>query len=269
MGESEKMSETTVMSDTHGKFVWYELLTSDTAGAEAFYRRVMGWDAKDSGIPDIAYTLFSAGQREVAGLMALPEKVREAGGPPAWMGYVDVDDLDASVAKAVKRGAKVYHGPADIPGVGRFAVIADPQGAVIGLFWHARREPGPQVAEGTPGHAGWRELMAGDREAAFAFYADLFGWKKGDAVDIGPMGIYQIFAHREERLGGMMTKPETVPSPHWRYYFNVAGIDAAATRVRDAGGELLHDPHEVPGGSWIVQCNDPQGALFALVGPRG
>jgi predicted enzyme related to lactoylglutathione lyase len=260
------------MSSSHGKFVWYELMTTDTKAAEAFYKAVMGWEAQDAGMPDMAYSLLSLGGSRVGGLMALPDEVRKAGGQPGWLGYVFVDDLAAAVAQVSKAGGKIHRPPADIPGVGSFSVVADPQGAVLALFHGAPapgQEPPPDPAPGTPGHPGWHELHAGDQEAAFGFYAGLFGWTKADPVDMGAMGIYQIFARGGVMMGGMMTKTAATPAPFWLYYVNVAGIDAAAARVTAAGGKVANGPMEVPGGSWIVQCFDPQGAMFALVGPKG
>jgi uncharacterized protein len=87
-------------------------------------------------------------------------------------------------------------------------------------------------------------------------------------MDMGPMGIYQMFAFGGEAIGGMMTKPPSMPAPCWMYYFNVDGIDAAKARVETGGGAILNGPMEVPGGHWIVQCRDPQGAMFCLVAPR-
>jgi predicted enzyme related to lactoylglutathione lyase len=259
------------MSASHGKFVWYELMTTDTAGAEAFYKAVVGWGTQDSGMPGMAYTLLNAGGTAIGGLMALPEEARKAGMRPGWTGYVAVDDVDASAAQLTKAGGAVHRAPDNIPGVGRFAVVADPQGATFVLFKAAAEGPGapPAPAPGTPGHPGWRELHAADQEAAFGFYSGLFGRTKAEPFDMGPMGIYQLFATGDAPVGGMMTKMETAPVPFWLYYFNVAGIDAAASRVKAAGGQVQNGPHEVPGGSWILQGLDPQGAMFALVGPRG
>jgi uncharacterized protein len=118
---------------------------------------------------------------------------------------------------------------------------------------------------GTPGHIGWRELHAGNGDGAFAFYSKLFGWTKADAMDMGACGVYQIFAIDGAPSGGMMTKMPDTPAPFWLYYFNVDAIDAAAGRAKDAGGKVLMGPHQVPGGGWIVQCFDPQRAMFALV----
>jgi predicted enzyme related to lactoylglutathione lyase len=218
----------------------------------------------------MSYTILSAGATPIGGLMALPEAARDAGARPSWIGYVGVDDVDASADEFVKAGGVVHRAAADIPGVGRFAVVGDPQGAALTLFKAASdAEPAP-APRGAPGHIGWRELHAIDREAAFAFYADRFGWTKGDAMDMGPMGVYQLFkAGGDDAIGGVMTKLEAMPVPFWLYYFNVAGIDAAAKAVEAAGGQILNGPHEVPGGDFILQGLDPQGAMFALVGPRG
>jgi predicted enzyme related to lactoylglutathione lyase len=256
------------MSNSHGRFVWYELMTTDTQAAEAFYRDVVGWSAKDAGMPGMSYTLFSVGGSHVAGLMALPQSAREAGARPGWNGYVAVDDVDRRAAQLAEAGGTVHRAPDDIPGVGRFAMVADPQGAVLALFKPAAGDGAPAAARGTPGHAGWNELLAADGQAIFPFYADLFGWTKADAMDMGPMGIYQLFAVDGVPIGGMMTKPAEVPAPFWLYYFNVDGIDAAKARVEAGGGTIVYGPDEVPGGSWILQCLDPQGAMFALLAPR-
>lgn len=256
------------MASPHGTFVWYELVTTDADAAETFYKSVIGWNAQDAGYPDFRYTLLSVGDTQMAGLMTLPQEARDAGARPGWLGYVAVDGVDDYTARCLKGGGMVHRAPADIPGVGRFAIVADPQGAVIVLFKGTGTSPPAPV--NTPGFAGWRELLAADGTAAFEFYSGLFGWTKGDAVDIGPMGTYQLFAMAEggEPIGGMMTKPPDVPAPFWTYYFQVDGIEAAVARINAAGGTIINGPMEVPGGSWIVQALDPQGAMFALVSSK-
>jgi uncharacterized protein len=257
------------MSDSHGKFVWYELMTPDPKAAETFYRSAIGWGAQDSGMPGMSYTLLTAGGMPVAGLMETPQRILDSGASAFWTGYVYVDDVDATVAQAEKEGSAVHHPPDDIPGVGRFAVIADPQGAAIALFKTQMMTPADAPPAGTPGTGGWHELYAGDLDTAFPFYSKLFGWTKADAMDMGPMGVYQLFGVRGGTpIGGMMTKPPTVPTPAWSYYFNVDGIDAAIARVQDGGGKIVNGPMQVPGGSWIAQCLDPQGAFFCMVAPR-
>ena len=256
------------MANPHGAFVWYELMTSDLQAAEAFYRKVVGWTAQDSGMSDRTYTIVSAGATPVGGLMSIPEEARKMGAGPAWLGYIGVPDVDASTAALKAAGGAVYRAPQDIPGVGRFAVVADPQGATFMLFkGSAEHGPAP-AAPGTPGHVGWRELHAADGAKAFAFYSAQFGWSKAEAMDMGARGVYQIFTTGADPVGGMMTKMPEQPVPAWLYYFNVEAVDAAVARVNEAGGKVINGPTEVPGGSWIVNCIDPQGALFALVGAK-
>ena len=255
------------MSSSHGKFVWYELMTTDAQAAEAFYRDVIGWGARDAGLPDRRYALLTVDDRPVCGLMALPEDACRAGARPGWIGYVAVDDVDASAAQARQRGGAVHRAPSDIPGVGRFAIVLDPQGAPLALFRGSTEAQSGRGPANAPGHGGWHELRATDQDAAFDFHSQLFGWTKAESVDMGPMGIYQLFAAGGETIGGMMTKPDAQSAPSWLYYFNVDRTDAAADRVRAAGGRVTAGPHQVPGGGWIVHCVDPQGAPFALVGP--
>lgn len=253
------------MSD-HGRFVWYELMTTDLAAAQDFYAVVAGWTIADSGMPGIDYRLASVEAARIAGMMTLPEEVRAQGARPGWMGYVSVPDVDAAARQVGEAGGTIHRAPAHIPGIGRFAVAADPQGAVFVLF-RGEGAPPEMPALGTPGHVGWHELHARDWEAAFSFYAGLLGWTKSTAVDMGPMGTYQLFASDGRDVGGMMTNPQ-VPAPFWLYYINVTDIDAAGQRATGAGGQIINGPHQVPGGSWIIHVIDPQGAMVALVGPR-
>jgi predicted enzyme related to lactoylglutathione lyase len=250
------------------KFVWYDVMTTDTKAATTFYRNVIGWDIKDSGMTDRSYSLLSVGTTMVGGLMPIPESARAMGARPAWMGYVGVDDVDGYAARVKAARGTVHRPPEDIPGIGRFAVVADPDGAAFILFKGTSGEAPTPAAQGTPGHIGWHELHATDREGAFAFYSSLFGWTKTESMDMGPMGVYQMFATGGATVGGMMTKVPEMPVPCWLYYFNVDAIDAGVTRVTTAGGKVLNGPTEVPGGVWIAQCLDPQGAMFAIVGPK-
>lgn len=248
------------MSST-GRFVWYELMTTDTEAATAFYSDVVGWGARDSGMPGFDYTIFTAADSDTGGMMKLPPGAQQ----PGWIGYVHTDDVDAAAARVAQAGGAVHRTAEDIPGVGRFAVVADPQGAAFVLFRPSTEMDGPPKPPGTMGHAGWHELHAAEWQSAFAFYADQFGWTKDAAIDMGPMGTYQLFAAGGVAIGGMMTRVEAMPS--WLFYFNVPDINAAVARVATGGGHVLSGPMEVPGGGWIIQCRDPQGAMFALLRP--
>jgi predicted enzyme related to lactoylglutathione lyase len=251
------------MVGSHGCFVWYELTTTDAEAAKAFYTAVVGWGIRDASMPGAAYTLFTAGEVPVAGLMALPSEARKMGAQPRWTGYVGVDDVDAATDRLRHLGGTVYVPPTDVPDVSRFSIVADPQAATLALVKWLNPGQEQPAAPTSPGHVGWHELSAVDWEKAFAFYVELFGWQKVDA-DFGESGTYLLFSAGGHSIGGMFTKPPTVPMPFWLYYFNVGDLDAAAKRVKAGGGKILEGPIEARGGNRIARCTDPQGAMFAL-----
>jgi uncharacterized protein len=256
------------MPTSPAQFVWYELMTTDAKAAESFYRKVVGWNVQDASQGDMKYTALLAGDAPVAGLMTLPKEACDAGARPGWLGYVGVDDVEAYAGRVTKAGGKIHVPPTDIPNIGRFAVVADPQGVTFNLFKPSADMSRPAADPAKPGIVGWHELLAVDGEKAFAFYADLFGWTKAEAIDMGVMGRYQLFAAGGAPIGGMMTKPAGVPAPFWTYYFQVDGIGAAMERLKAGGGTVINGPMQVPGGSWIVQGLDPQNAMFSLVSPQ-
>lgn len=259
------------MATVHGKPCWYELATSDGSlgAAEAFYGAVLGWSFRDAGMQGFDYHLASSDGDLVAGLMVMPE---DAGGmPPFWMIYFAVDDADRTAAAIRAAGGRLHREPADIPDTGRFAIAGDPQGAGFGIL---QPEPMPGEAgagnafdQRKAGHGNWNELMTSDPEAGFRFYAGLFGWQKSRSLDMGAMGTYQLFSHDGADIGGMMGLGNA-PAPAWLPYFGTSGVDDAIGRIEAAGGKLAHGPMEVPGGAFIAVAQDPQGAWFAVVGPR-
>ena len=264
------MSEAKTASPA-GKFCWYEWMGDNPAAAAEFYAHVVGWTAKNAAAPgERPYTVLSANGVGVAGMITISAEAKAKSAPPCWAGYIWVDDVDSTAAKLVTAGGAVQRAPADIPGVGRFAVVTDPHGAYFRLFRDSGGNPPPPPAPETPGLVGWRELHAGDGVAAFAFYAKLFGWTKRQGMDMGAAGVYQLFglAGEDRDYGGMMTRMPEMPTPMWLYYFNVPAIDAAAERVKAKGGKIANGPTEVPGSLWMVQAFDPEGALFALLAPK-
>jgi uncharacterized protein len=248
---------------TQAPFVWYDLMTTDVKAAETFYSSVVGWTTADSGVPGMDYTMLKAGGVDVAGVMGMPPNA--AGMPPMWNGYVYSSDVDADCARATKLGGSILQPGMDIPGTGRFAVIADPSGAALSLFTPSTDAAPPATPPGTPGHTGWHELHTADLKQAWDFYAAMFGWTKGDALNMGALGDYQMFRLAEHDIGGIMKKQDMLPVPMWLYYFNVESINAAVKRLVAGGGKVAMEPHQVPGGSWIVSAFDPQGASFQLV----
>lgn len=255
------------MNPHHGQFAWYELMTSDPEVARTFYGAVVGWGHQDAGMPGMAYGLLTAGGLPVGGLMALPADARAAGAGPVWIGYVAVDDVDARAAEFAARGGAVHRPPQDIPGVGRFAIVSDPQGATMALITEPEDATAARLRFMQPGFGSWHELMAADHAAALEFYGGPLGWVKADAIDMGAMGTYQLYGPAGSVIGGMMDRPKDMPGPAWNYYFAVDDIDAAVERVKASGGTVLNGPMEVPGGAWIINAIDPQGAAFSLVAP--
>jgi uncharacterized protein len=253
--------------DDHGRFAWYELMTTNMAAAKTFYSRVMGWGVRDASTPDLAYNIFTTGGAAVGGLMELPEAARKMGATPRWMGYVGVNDVEAAADRIKRLGGAIYVPPTNT-NIGRISVVADPQTATLALV-EGLIQGQPRSADlDRSGHVGWHELLAADWPKAFAFYGELFGWQKADSGIGTPTNTYQLFSAGGQTIGGMFTKRPVEPVPYWLYYVNIGDIDAAAERVRSGGGQIFEGPFEVPGGSWIARCIDPQGAIFALQGKR-
>src|ERR1700732_5397072 len=164
------------MVNYHGRFVWYELMASDVEAAKAFYAEVVGWGTQDASIHGMAYTLFTAGEAPLSGLLNLSEDARKMGERPSWIGYVGVNDVDATADRAKDLGGAVHVPPTDIPNVSRFSVIVDPQMAALGLLKWLISGEGQNPEPGASGPVGWQELHAADCEKAWAFYGALFGW---------------------------------------------------------------------------------------------
>jgi uncharacterized protein len=246
-----------------GCFAWYELMTTDVAAAKAFYGDVVGWGAQDASTPQLQYSLFTAGKVPVCGLMDLPEEGRRMGARPRWMGYVAVNDVDVTADRIKRLGGAVFVPPTGT-NIGHISVVADPQTAVFALISGlkvGRQEP---AESGRPGRVGWHELLSADWARAFAFYSEIFDWQKPH-TEIS-QDVYHPFSACGLTIGGMFTRHPTDPPPFWLLYFNVDDIEAAEERVKAAGGQVFLNPVEMPGGTSIARCADPQGAAFALQG---
>ena len=247
----------------NGRFVWYEHLTKDPKAAMAFYSDVVGWKTEPFTETGSDYVMWVGSQGPLGGVMELPEEAAKMGAPPHWMAHVEVENVDATAALAKKLGGKVHKEPTDIPTVGRFAVIADPQGAFISVF--TPNAPMTLHDSSKPGEFCWNELMTSDSLAAFNFYSQLFGWKIINELDMGPIGTYRIFGIGDKQMGGMMAVPPGTPMPPmWIYYAETTDLDAALARATKNRAKVMNGPMDVPGGGRIAQLMDPQGAAFAL-----
>ena len=256
----------------HGSWIWYELMTPDADGSKAFYERVVGWTIQTTHGNDKGYGFINTADGGMTGgVLHLTGEMRQHGARPCWIGYVGVDDVDAGLAAVEAAGGKAVMPARDIEMAGRIARVTDPNGAPFYIMTPTPPPGGGESNAFSPtllGRCAWNELMGADQQAAIGFYTGLFGWSLPEPMDMGPMGKYQFVAHDGVTTGAIMRQPEQAPVSAWTHYFRVADIDAATAAVRDAGGTLMLGPMQVPGGDWIIQGTDPQGAFFALVGAR-
>ena len=260
------------MGNKHGDFIWYELITDAADAAQDFYTAVLGWRFSSAGQADKDYRLFSMQDVNVGGVLPLTPGMAEGGARPGWLAYIGVDDVDRVAAALVSAQGSVHMQPQDIPGIGRIALVADPQGA---MFYIMTPTPPPgggssqsfAATEPMVGHCAWNELESADPAAALNFYHDLFGWEKDGEMDMGPLGKYEFLRH-DFMIGAIMPKMPGSPGSRWAHYFRVSDIDAAVATIKTNGGEIVHGPTEIPGGEYSMNAIDPQGAAFALVGTR-
>jgi uncharacterized protein len=249
-------------ASTVGRVLWYELLTTDMKAAEAFYTNVIGWHVVPfEGSPE-PYDMWTlADGTPVGGVMKIPQGMNF---PPHWGMYVGVANLEEAVSKIERLGGSALSPVIEVPTVGRMRTMKDPQGAAFSVYESANP---PQRPEEPPkvGDVSWHELYTSDADAAMKFYTEMFGWRPTETMDMGPMGKYHMFG-RAFGLGGMMNKPAEMAQvpPHWGLYVRVPDVHAGAGRVKASGGQILNGPMEVPGGDWVVNCMDPQGAAFSL-----
>lgn len=286
------------MGNYHGDFIWYELMTPDFQAAEAFYGPLVGWSF-DS---DEAYRHIVASEGHIGGVLQLTPEMTSGGARPAWVGYITVDDVDKMVASITADGGQVHMPARDMEGVGRMAMVSDPQGA---MFYVMKPAP-PEGREETEsfafsydrprmGHCAWNELSTSDPEAARHFYSKHFGWVKDGEMDMpvlsdavggvegGALGKYEFLRHAgrapdgspQEGSGGhgvlgavMPITPGGAPAPVWTFYFRVPDIDGAADAIENGGGAMLQEPVAIPGGEYSLNAADPHGAAFGLIGPR-
>ena len=265
------------MPDTTGRFIWYELMTSDADAATRFYGKVVGWKipgraAAPEGVADYRPILRDDGG-SAGGVLALTPDMVAHGAQPAWVGYLHVADVDATVRDIKADGGKALMPRKDLP-VGSIAMVTDPMGTP---FYVMAPIPPPDKPDARSDvfdpratqRVRWNDLASPDLARAKAFYAKHFAFQFNDVMPMGPMGDYCFIDHGGVRIGGMMQQPPQGPAALWQFYFGVPSAMAAKAAIVSGGGHILRDLHEVPGGDWVVIATDPQGAAFGVVGPRG
>jgi len=254
---------TNVDKHAPGSFCWIELNTTDQNSAKKFYGSLFGWVADDSPMgPDEFYTMFKLGGRTAAAAFSMNKEQRAQGVPPHWGIYMEVENADASAAKAKQLGGNVIAPPFDVMDYGRMAVLQDSTGAFF-CIWQSKTHHGIQIGH-VHGTLCWADLSVDDPRRAEDFYGKLLGWTfyKGEEDASG----YVHIKNGEHPIGGVQPVSIRKPGvpPHWLAYFQVDDVDATAKKVEAGGGKFLMPPMSMEGVGRMAVIADPQGAVFAI-----
>ncbi len=239
---------------------WVDLMVPDTTAAGEFYRQLFGWDIQDLGEEAGGYRIAQKSGRSAAGIGPVPPDQQA---PPVWTTYIAVDDVDAIVAKISSAGGQALMPAMDVMQAGRMAMVADPAGAVFGL-WQAREHKGAEIVN-EPGSLTWNENMTRDYDGARKFYADVFGYEYEDVGDENFK--YSVINLSGSPVGGIGEIGADVPAevpPHWMPYFSVANTDETLERAQALGAQVLMPAQDTPYGRMATLLG-PQGERFAVI----
>jgi predicted enzyme related to lactoylglutathione lyase len=248
------------MSNTTGRFVWHDLMASDVDAAKGFYSELFGWKLRPHG--DV-YTYVSLDGVDIGGI------IKEPTVPTHWIGYITVGDVDQAEKKATEMGATAIVPPCEIPGgVGRFSVLADPQGAFISAI-KLTNERAEDPSAAIPGAFCWDELLTNDFTGSLAFYRGVFGLG-GKEVDVGAaIGRRSLLVRKrmdsnvESDAGGVM-ESRTGKTIGWVTYIAVEDVERSHERAERLKAKTIRPPFELPNVGRGSVLMDPQGASFAL-----
>jgi predicted enzyme related to lactoylglutathione lyase len=261
--------------NSRGDFIWYELMTTDADAAGRFYSAVVqGWRFGERMPGDLDYRgIERSDGGNAGGVLGLDDSMRSHGARPMWLGYLNVDAVDESVAAIERAGGKALMPAFDVPNVGRIAMVADPQGAPFYIMKPIPPAGRPDSKSDVfsvdqPQRVRWNELSTTDPDGAVDFYRRQFGWGQEGDMDMGEMGKYRFIQSNGVNIGAIMRMPPQLPVSSWTYYIGVDDIDRAADAIKTGGGQVVNGPMEIPGGEFALNGLDPQGASFGLVGPR-
>lgn len=248
-------------SYAHGVPNWVDLMTPDTAGARAFYTELFGWSYEEVG-DEVPYAMAKQSGNDAAGIGPLFE---ESATPSVWTTYFAVDSVDSTVEKVKANGGEVMTEAVDVTDAGRMAIVADPTGAVFGL-WQANAHIGASVVN-EHGAFSWNELVSTDLDTALGFYEAVFGHGRSEGQ--GPGGRYISLSVDERPVAGSMDPPVPGTPSHWGVYFSVDDVDAATERALAVGGSTTYGPMDLPEVGRVIGIADPYGAHFNLINFAG
>ena len=256
------------MRNAAGTPIWYELLSSDADASKTIDEAVIGWTVGPRPEGDMDYRMIDTASGEtVGGLMHLSPQMVQGGATPTWLFYIGVEDVDATVSKITQAGGSVHLPAFDMPGVGRMAMVADPQGNPFYVMRGDSDEPSRSWERMGMGKCNWHELSTTDQAAGNGFYAQVFGWSYPDKMEMPGMGDYVFVEAGGETIGATMMQAGSGQPAGWQFYFRASDIEAAAETFRAKGGTVFVGPMEVPGGDRIIFGTDPAGSPVGVVGP--
>jgi predicted enzyme related to lactoylglutathione lyase len=244
------------MAYKFGTFVWFECITDDVEASKAFYTETLGWKSKELDMGGFKYTMLSKGEATQCGVV----EPQMEGVPNQWTSYVSVEDVDAAAKRVTQHGGKVLVPATDIPTVGRFALVSDPEGATFNLF------KGEQSDDTSSTEFHWNELYADNIDKLAPFYEKVLGYTT-EKMDMGGGGPYTVFKKGDQSVGGGMNKPEKIPSM-WLPYVAVENVDKTLARAKAHKATVKMGPQDVPTVGRFAVCIDSQGAAFGVIAPE-
>lgn len=261
-----------------GRPIWYELMTPDPGAVAAFYRATLGWEipAEGHSMPNGAeyreITRTDGGH--AGGVLTLTAPMAAHGVTSAWFPYFHAEDVDEAVSAAERAGAAVFMPPWSLDGVGRMAMLADPQGASFYLMDPTPPPDNPSAMSDAfdpakPGHCRWNELNTPDAAGAWRFYGALFDWRRGTSMPMGELGDYQLIGLDGVDIGAVNPAVPAGRGAYWLPVFGVVDIERAKAAVVAHGGSITEDLQEVPGGELVLTATDPGGAVIGFIGRKG
>jgi predicted enzyme related to lactoylglutathione lyase len=249
------------MSDNLGRFVWHDLMTTDAARSLDFYGQLFPeWAVEDLDVGEAGtYHMIHVDGLKCGGIVAIPE---DAGIPSHWIGYVEVEDCDATVERVKEAAGSLVMPAHTAPGVGRFAVVADPVGAMVKPFQVEREVTLP--THPTSGNFVFDECLSNNVPATQRFYQSVFGWSLFETPMDG-MGTYTLFRVGEQDTAGCLAMPpEAEGNPTWLTYLCAEDIDDRAAKAESLGAQTFVAPQDIPGVGRFSVHADSNNAFFAL-----
>ncbi len=249
-----------------GRAVWHDLMTTNAEKSIEFYSKLFGWKTDEFDMGDMGkYQMINVDGENIGGFVPMDPETEI---PSTWLAYVTVQDVDDLVKRVPELGGAVSMEPTDIPEVGRFAIVAGPEGAAISPFKGLTEMPEKENPP-TSGRFVWDELISSNASASKEFYSSIFEWTPND-VDMGEMGQYTIFKRGEKDAAGLMQMPPEAGMPSlWIPYIGTDDVDGAAGRVEGLGGGIAVPPSDIPGIGRFSVAADITGATFALFKGEG